>query len=161
MQIANDTVVTISFELKDRQGEVIEKEGSILSYLHGGYDGIFPLVEEGLHEKNVGDAFSIQLEPNDAFGEYDETLLRVEPRDLFPANVEVGMQFEGGAEGADAEDYILYTVTEVSDDKVVVDGNHPLAGVALDFNCTVIEVRPATEEELVHGHPHGEGGVQH
>jgi FKBP-type peptidyl-prolyl cis-trans isomerase SlyD len=161
MQIAKDTVVTVSFELKDRQGQVLEKAGSLLSYLHGGYDGIFPLVEEALNGKSVGDRCSVQLEPDDAFGEYDETLLRVEPRNIFPNNVTVGMQFEGGAEDADAEDYILYTVTDVTDDQVVVDGNHPLAGMALDFNCTVMEVRPATEEELTHGHVHGEHGHQH
>lgn len=158
MQIAKDTVVTVSFELKDRQGEVLEKAGSLLTYLHGGYDGIFPLVEEALQGKSTGDECTVQLEPDDAFGEYDETLLRVEPRDLFPKNIEAGMQFEGGAEDAGDDDYILYTVNDVSDDKVVVDGNHPLAGMALDFNCKVMEVRPATEEELEHGHVHGEDG---
>ncbi|HVK54857.1 MAG TPA: peptidylprolyl isomerase [Burkholderiales bacterium] len=161
MQISKDTVVTLSYELKDRDGEVLEDAGSTLSYLHGGYDGIFPLVEEALHGQPVGYQCAVQLEPDDAFGEYDETLLRVESRELFPENVEVGMQFEGGGEGADDEDFILYTVTDVTDDKVVVDGNHPLAGIGLDFNCTVMEVRPATTEELDHGHPHGEHGHQH
>lgn len=161
MQIAKDTVVTISYELKDRQGQVVEKAGSLISYIHGGYDGIFPLVEEALHGKDIGDGCTVQLEPDDAFGEYDETLLRVEPRDAFPENISVGMQFEGGAENADEDDYILYTVTDVSDDKIVVDGNHPLAGMALDFNCKVIEVRPATDEELEHGHVHDENGHEH
>ncbi|MES2356018.1 MAG: peptidylprolyl isomerase [Pseudomonadota bacterium] len=161
MQISKNTVVTLSFELKDRDGQVLEKAGSVLSYLHGGYDGIFPLVEEALHDKTVGEECTVQLEPDDAFGEYDETLLRVEPRNLFPDTVSVGMQFEGGAEGADEDDYILYTVTDVTDDKIVVDGNHPLAGMALDFSCKVTDVRAATEEELIHGHVHGEGGVEH
>nr|MBA2689341.1 FKBP-type peptidyl-prolyl cis-trans isomerase [Burkholderiales bacterium] len=158
MQIAKDTVVTISYELRDRQGQVLEKDGSQLSYVHGGYDGIFPLVEEALHGKEVGDECSVQLEPDDAFGEYDGTLLRVEPRDIFPKTIAVGMQFEGGAENAEDDDYILYTVTDVTDDRVVVDGNHPLAGMALDFNCKVMEVRPATQEELENGHEHGEHG---
>ena len=161
MQIAKDTVVTVSFELKDRQGQVLEKAGSMLSYLHGGYDGIFPLVEEALQGKSVGDECAVKLEPDDAFGEYDEMLLRVEPRNIFPKNVVVGMQFEGGAEDADADDYVLYTVTDVTDDQVVVDGNHPLAGMALDFSCKVMEVRQATAEELEHGHVHGDHGHQH
>lgn len=161
MLIAKDSVVTLSYELKDRQGEVVEEPGSLLTYLHGGYDGIFPLVEEALHGKSTGDDCSVQLEPDDAFGEYDETLLRVEPRDLFPKDITAGMQFEGGAEDADDDDYVLYTVTDVTDDKVVVDGNHPLAGTALDFNCKIMEVREATAEELVHGHVHGEHGHEH
>ena len=161
MEVAKDTVVTVSFELKDRQGNVLEKSGSIMSYLHGGYDGIFPLVEEALHGKAAGEVCFMQLEPDDAFGEYDETLLRVEPRDVFPKTVAVGMQFEGGADGGDPDDYILYTVTDVTDDKVVVDGNHPLAGMALDFRGTILEVRQATEEELTHGHVHGDHGLQH
>jgi len=161
MQISKDTVVTLSYELKDRQGQMLEKPGSALSYLHGGYDGIFPLVEEALEGKAVGEGCAVQLEPDDAFGEYDESLLRVEPRSMFPDTVAVGMQFEGGAEGADEEDYILYTVTDVTEETVVVDGNHPLAGMALDFSCTVTEVRPATDEEKTHGHVHGELGVEH
>ena len=161
MEVAKDMVVTVSYELKDRQGNVLEKPGSILSYLHGGYDGIFPLVEEALHGKSAGEECFVQLEPDDAFGEYDETLLRVEPRDIFPKAVAVGMQFEGGAEEGDEDDYILYTVTDVTDDKVVVDGNHPLAGMALDFAGRILEVREATTEELTHGHVHGDHGHQH
>jgi FKBP-type peptidyl-prolyl cis-trans isomerase SlyD len=161
MQIAKDTVVTVNYELKEQQGKVIEKAGSMLTYLHGGYDGIFPLVEEALHGKTVGDECVVLLEPDDAFGEHDETLVRVEPRKVFPKNVAVGMQFEGGGEDEPDEDYVLYTVTEVSDDKVVVDGNHPLAGLSLEFRCTVAEVREATAEELTHGHVHGEHGHHH
>ncbi|MGB9149018.1 MAG: peptidylprolyl isomerase [Burkholderiales bacterium] len=161
MQIAKNSVVTIRYELTDAEGNQLEKGDPVMSYIHGGYDGVFPLVEEALHGKTVGDAVSVRMEPDDAFGEYDENLMRVEPRDMFPANVAVGMQFEGGAEGEDDEDYILYTVTDVADDKVIVDGNHPLAGMTLQFKCTVTEVRPATQEELTHGHVHGEHGHVH
>ncbi|MGB8856039.1 MAG: peptidylprolyl isomerase, partial [Burkholderiales bacterium] len=111
MQIAKNSVVTIRYELTDAEGNQLEKGDPVMSYIHGGYDGVFPLVEEALHGKTVGDAVSVRMEPDDAFGEYDENLMRVEPRDMFPANVAVGMQFEGGAEGEDDEDYILYTVT--------------------------------------------------
>jgi FKBP-type peptidyl-prolyl cis-trans isomerase SlyD len=161
MQIAKNSVVTIRYELTDAEGNQLEKGDPVMSYIHGGYDGVFPMVEEALHGKSVGDAVSVRMEPDDAFGEYDENLMRVEPRDMFPATVAVGMQFEGGAEGEDDEDYILYTVTDVADDKVIVDGNHPLAGMTLNFKCTVTEVRQATEEELTHGHVHGEHGHVH
>jgi FKBP-type peptidyl-prolyl cis-trans isomerase SlyD len=161
MQIAKNSVVTIRYELTDAEGNQLEKGDPVMSYIHGGYDGVFPMVEEALHGKAVGDAVSVRMEPDDAFGEYDENLMRVEPRDMFPATVAVGMQFEGGAEGEDDEDYILYTVTDVADDKVIVDGNHPLAGMTLNFKCTVTEVRQATQEELTHGHVHGEHGHVH
>jgi FKBP-type peptidyl-prolyl cis-trans isomerase SlyD len=161
MQIAKNSVVTIHYELTDAEGNQLEKGDPVMSYIHGGYDGVFPMVEEALHGKTVGDTINVRMEPDDAFGEYDENLMRVEPRDMFPATVAVGMQFEGGAEGEDDEDYILYTVTDVADDKVIVDGNHPLAGMTLLFKCTVKEVRQATQEELTHGHVHGEHGHVH
>ena len=162
MKIAKDTVVSLRYELFDSEGELLEKTEEPVSYLHGGYDGIFPLVEEELHGKAVGDQCRVTMQPDDAFGEYDHTLVMVEPRSAFPQEIEVGMQFEGGPESADDEDYLLYTVVEVDDDEVTVDGNHPLAGKTLTFNCTVTGVRPATAEELAHGHVHdGEGGHLH
>ncbi len=161
MKIAKDTVVSLKYELKDSEGTLLEKTNDPVSYLHGGYDGIFPAVEEMLHGKDVGDRCAVQMQPDDAFGEYDHDLVRVEPRSLFPANVAVGMQFEGGAEGDDDEDYMLYTVVEVTDQEVTVDGNHPLAGKALSFDCTVTGVRAATKEEITHGHVQGEGGHHH
>ncbi len=161
MQIAKNSVVTLRYELTDLEGSPLEQGDPMLSYLHGGYDGIFPTVEEALHGKSEGDSIDLRMEPDDAFGEYDENLMRVEARDMFPPNVAVGMQFEGGAEGEDDDDYILYTVTDVADDKVIVDGNHPLAGMTLNFKCTVTEVREATKEELTHGHVHGDHGHVH
>jgi FKBP-type peptidyl-prolyl cis-trans isomerase SlyD len=161
MKIAKDTVVSLTYELTDADGVLLEKIEQPVSYLHGGYDGIFPVVEEALHGKDVGAQCTITMQPDDAFGEYEHELVRVEPRGMFPENVAVGMQFEGGAEGADDDDYMLYTVIEVSDKEVTVDGNHPLAGKVLQFACTVTGVRPATAEELEHGHVHGEGGHHH
>lgn len=161
MRIAKDTVVSLQYVLTDATGALLEKTEQPVTYLHGGYDGIFPLVEERLQGKDVGERCVVDMEPDDAFGEYDHDLVRVEPRSLFPQNVKVGMQFEGGAEGADDEDYMLYTVVEVNDNEVTVDGNHPLAGRALKFDCTVTDVRKATSEEIAHGHVHGEGGHHH
>ena len=159
MKIAKDMVVSINYELSDVNGKLLEKNLMPISYLHGGYHGIFPMVEEALQGKGAGDSCKVTMDPEDAFGEYDSELVRTEPRHLFPENVAVGMQFEGGAEGSD--DAMIYTVTEVAQDKVVVDGNHPLAGLKLDFSCTVTEVRAATLEEITHGHVHREGEHYH
>ena len=159
MQIGKDTVVSLNYELSDAGGKVIEKTMEPVTYLHGGYDGIFPLVETALQGKGVGDKCKVTLAPDDAFGEYEADMVRTEPKKLFPDNLSVGMQFEGAAEGSD--DYTLYTVKEIKGDNVVVDGNHPLAGQTLVFSGTVTEVRAATREELSHGHVHGAHGHHH
>lgn len=161
MKIEKNAVVSLVYELTDAGGKLLEKNSEPISYLHGGYDGIFPLVEEALQGKEAGDKFTVSMEPDDAFGEYEHELVRAEPRELFPADVAVGMQFEGGAEGADDEDYLLYTVTEVTDDEVTVDGNHPLAGKTLTFSGTITDVRAASAEELSHGHVHKENEQHH
>ena len=158
-RIAKDTVVSLHYELSDASGNLIEKTKEPISYLHGGYDGIFPMVEEALHEKEIGFSCTVSMEPEHTFGEYDSTLIRIEPRSAFPENVEVGMRFEGAAE--DSDDYLIYTVTDIAEDKVVVDGNHPLAGMALNFACTVTDIRPATAEEISHQHVHGPDGHTH
>lgn len=156
MQIAKNTVVSISYELYDAEGRLIERSGDPFEYLHGGYHGIFPLVERALAGKGVGESCRVRLEPQDAFGEYDAGRVHVEPRAKFPPDVAVGMQFEGRR--ADSGETLLYTVTDVAADKVVVDGNHPLAGRTLHFACTVTAVRAATDEEIAHGHVHGPRG---
>jgi FKBP-type peptidyl-prolyl cis-trans isomerase SlyD len=161
MKIAKDMVVSLNYELFDSTGELLERVEEQISYLHGGYDGIFPMVEEALHGKKAGDKVSVTMPPDNAFGEYDHSMVAVESRSSFPKDVAVGMQFEGAPEASDDEDFILFTVLEVTDDEVTVDGNHPLAGKTLTFNCTVTNVRKATEEELAHGHVHEEGGHVH
>ncbi len=161
MKIAKDTVVSLRYELSDANGTLLEKTDDPVSYLHGGYDGIFPAVEEAVHGKDVGAKFNVTMEPDEAFGEYEHDLVRVEPRGLFPDEIAIGMQFEGGAEDADDEDYMLYTVVDVTGDEVTVDGNHPLAGKTLNFAGIVTGVRAATAEELEHGHVHGDGGHLH
>ncbi|MBL8471097.1 MAG: peptidylprolyl isomerase [Rhodocyclaceae bacterium] len=158
MQIARNTVVTLDYKVWDPDGNLIDGGTNPLVYLHGGYDGIFPLLEEALQGKAVGDELEVKLQPEDAFGEYDAELVFVESRASFPENIEIGMQFE--RVGDDDED-MLFTVTEIEGDKVVVDGNHPLAGTALVFRCTVAGVRTATQEELLHEHVHGAGGHHH
>lgn len=159
MNVTRNTVVSLSYELYDSDGKLIEKAEAPLEYLHGGYAGIFPLVEQALDGKAVGDACQVRLQPGDAFGDYDAQLVRVETRDKFPAEVSVGMQFQGQAD-KDGET-LVYTVTDIADEKVVVDGNHPLAGQTLNFQCVVAAVRAATQEELTHGHVHGPHGHHH
>jgi FKBP-type peptidyl-prolyl cis-trans isomerase SlyD len=160
MQIEQGRVVTLAYELKDADGEPLEEDNARMAYLHGGFGGIFPKVESALEGKAVGHEVSLTLDPEDAFGEYDAELLRVEPRDRFPETLEVGMQFEG-VPGGNEDEARIYTVTDVTDEAVVVDGNHPLAGERLWFRCSVAEVRAATPDELAHGHPHGDAGVSH
>jgi FKBP-type peptidyl-prolyl cis-trans isomerase SlyD len=158
MPIERGTVVTLAFELRNARGESLEDDGAKLAYLHGGFGGIFPKVEEALQGKSVGHELALTLEPEDAFGEYDAELLRVEPRERFPETLEIGMQFEG-VPGDRAEESRIYTITDITDDAVVVDANHPLAGERLWFKCAVSELRAATPEELEHGHVHGDFGV--
>lgn len=160
MLIAKNSVVTLAYRVTDSDGNVVDEGSALMVYLHGGYDGIFPRIEESLQGKKVGDKLEIKLLPDDAFDEYDADLVNIESRNLFPENIEVGMQFERAAEDEDDED-VLYTITDIADDKVVVDGNHPLAGVALIFSCTVNDVRAASADEISHGHIHGEGGHHH
>lgn len=161
LRIEKNTVVSLTYRLSDSQGDVLEEAGtdSPAAYLHGGYDGIFPVVETALEGKTVGETVSLLLEPEDAFGDYDENLVRVEAQSLFPENVQVGMQFEGA--GEDGGHHMVYTVTDIAEGKVVVDGNHPLAGQSLRLQCEVLGVRAATPDEVSHGHVHGPDGHNH
>jgi len=159
MEVKMNTVVTISYELKDVNGNVLEKSKEPIAYLHGGHDNIFPKVEEAMHGKKEGDKIEVGLEPADAFGEYDEQLVQIEPITAFPeSNVKEGMQFEGENETGGI---VIYTVTNVADGKVVVDGNHPWAGQRVLFSATINKVRDANAEEISHKHVHGEGGHHH
>jgi FKBP-type peptidyl-prolyl cis-trans isomerase SlyD len=159
MKIGKDTVVSLDFQLSDADGAVLEKSGEPVGYLHGGYSGMFDAVEQSLEGLEEGAEVSVTLEPDDAFGEYDESLKRTEPLSAFPSNVAVGMRFEGTGESSG--ETRVYTITAIEGDSVEVDGNHPYAGKTLDFRCTVLSVRKATNEELTHGHAHGPGGHHH
>jgi FKBP-type peptidyl-prolyl cis-trans isomerase SlyD len=159
MKIAKNTVVTVNYTLSDAQGNLIEEGQEPMVYLHGGYENTLPKIEEALEGKEAGFQTTIQVEPEDAFGEYDAELVKVEPRNKLPTPLEVGMQFEGSPDEDDEDsEALIFTVTDIADDKVVLDGNHPLAGMALRFSLDVIEVRAASDEEIAHGHVHGEHG---
>jgi FKBP-type peptidyl-prolyl cis-trans isomerase SlyD len=160
MRIAKDTVVTLSYRVSDRDGNLVDGGDEPLVYLHGGYDDLFPRLEEALEGKAVGDTVKVLLEPDQAFGEYDAELVDVADASHFPPGVAPGMQFERSVEGEDDES-TLYTVTDVAEGKVVLDGNHPLAGMALVFDCTVADIRAALPEETEHGHVHHPGHTHH
>lgn len=161
MQIGPHTVVTLAYQVTDPDGEMVDPGERPIVYLHGGFDDIFPKIEEALQGKQAGDVVKVKLQPDEAFGEYDADLVQIEPRSSFPAEIQVGMQFEGAPPGSDEDDFVIYRVTDIVDDKVMLDGNHPLAGQALVFSCTVSEVRAASDEEIAHGHVHGAGGHTH
>ena len=159
MQIAKNSVVTLHYKMYDSEGKLLDETSEPISYLHGGYDNILPLVEEALHGKKIGDSVEVTMEPEDAFGDYESELVRVETKDVFPQDVTVGMVFE--ADDPETGDLLFFRVTEIEGDKVVVDGNHPFAGMKIRFAANVEEVRAANDEEITHGHVHGEHGHQH
>ena len=146
MIIAKNAVVSLDVELSDIWGNLIQKSEEPVQYLHGGYGDIFPVVEAALEGKREHERVEVRLEPEDAYGNYDEKLVHLVPRDQFPDGLEIGMRVEGEAGGDD--EGVLFTVTDMAEDKVVLDGNHPLAGLALKFECVVAGVRPATEIEV-------------
>ena len=154
MKIAKDAVVWLDVDLADLWGNVLTRSGEPVHYPHGGYRGLLAAVEAALEGKQPGYRLTLKLEPKDAFGDDDEQLLRVEDHGRFPEALEVGMRFEGipgEPQPPDAEAPAIYTVTDIAGGKVVLDGNHPLAGIAIKFSCTVRGVRPATPAELERG----------
>lgn len=159
MQIAKNSVVSLHYEMYDSNNNLLDKTDEPISYLHGGYDGIFPLVEEALHGKNVGDAVDVLMQPDDAFGEPEEELVRIEPLEVFPEDVQIGMMFE--ADDPETGDVLVFRVVEIAEGKAVVDANHPLAGQSVRFVARITDVRPASLEEIEHGHAHGEHGHHH
>ncbi len=157
MNIFANTAVTISFKLFDAQNRLIEESPEPLVYLHGGHSGIFPKIEEALNNKQVGDSISVTLEPEDAFGEYDAKMVRMENVADLPPDVTVGGYLVADQDGQE----VVWRVTDIADGKAVLDANHELAGQRLRFDAKVLDVRPATQEEVSHGHIHGPHGHHH
>jgi FKBP-type peptidyl-prolyl cis-trans isomerase SlyD len=151
MKIGKNTVVTLDYRVTDPAGEMIDEGGQPLTYLHGGYDGIFSKLEAALDGFEIGQTVKVNLMPEDAFGLYEKELVLVEARGDFPDEIAVGMQFE--LMNAEGDEETLYTVTEFDTDKVVLDGNHPLAGMPLVFTCTVADVRSGSTEEIKRRQP--------
>lgn len=145
MKISNDTLVSLDVAMYDAQGNLLEKSESPLVYLHG-HDDIFPRIEEALIGKEAGAHISLQLEPEDAFGNYDTDLVMLTPVQNLGGQIAVGLRVE--AVGPAGEDPCLFTITDVAQGMAVLDANHPLAGIALRFDIRVVDVRPATDEDF-------------
>jgi FKBP-type peptidyl-prolyl cis-trans isomerase SlyD len=153
MEVTSQCVVALTWTLKDTLGEVLDELESPVEFLVGGQD-LLPKIEEALQGHQPGDRLELHLEPPDAFGDYDERMVFLEPRQVFPAVLEEGMTFEGlppGAASKDAPPDALYTVTEIYPEHVVLDGNHPLAGIALRLDLKLEDVRDANEDEIGRG----------
>jgi FKBP-type peptidyl-prolyl cis-trans isomerase SlyD len=160
MQIEKHRVVTLAYTLKDDNDRIIDQsdDGSFC-YLHGA-SNIIPGLENALSGMAAGDELSVSVPPEEGYGVHDAEKTQAVPREMFPAEEEIvaGMQFH--AQGPDGHQLVV-TVVKVEDDRITVDGNHPLAGVQLNFDVKVLEVREATGEEITHGHAHGPGGHHH
>ncbi len=160
MKIAEKHVVTLNYTLKDNDDNIIDKsEDGSFCYLHGA-SNIIPGLENALTGKASGDELSVSVAPEEGYGPRDDARIQEVPRDAFPPDqsIEPGMQFN--AEGPDGQ-AVMVTIAKVEGDSVTVDGNHPLAGVTLNFDVTIADIREASAEELEHGHVHGPGGHQH
>lgn len=160
MQIGPNSVVTLHYTLKDNDGNVIDQseDGSFL-YLHGAMN-IIPGLENALTGKTSGEELSVKVTPEEGYGEKDPQKIQEVPKEMFEdaGQIQVGVQFHAQAPDGQA---MVVTVIEVRDDVVVIDANHPLAGVELNFDVKIADVREASEEEISHGHVHGPGGHEH
>ena len=154
MEITQQCVVALTWTLKDTLGEELDVLDEPVEFLVGG-DDLFEKIELALQGHAPGARIDLHLEPEEAFGDFNEKLVLLEQRDLFPAEIEAGMRFEGHALpvgcNPDAPTDALYSVTEIYPDHVVLDGNHPLSGIALRLSLTVRAVREATEREIGEG----------
>ncbi|MES2990472.1 MAG: peptidylprolyl isomerase [Pseudomonadota bacterium] len=150
MLITIPCVVSLTWKLQDTTGQLIDELADPVEFFYGG-DDLLAKVEEALLDQEAGFTTQLHLEPEHAFGDYDPALVCFEERAIFPDAIEVGMQFDGlppGAKTPDMPPDAVYTVTEVYPGHVVLDGNHPLAGIALRLDLTVRDVRAATDEEI-------------
>lgn len=158
MKIEKNTAVTIRYRITDLAGKMLEDGKEPNAYLHGGYGNIFPKVEEALEGQEEGYQATLELQPADAFGVYDESLVRTIPKTQFPPGVKVGGYLEGRSDDGHTHHF---RVVKIKGPEVHLDGNHPLAGQALRLSLTVLEVRTASAEEIAHGHVHGDHGHHH
>jgi len=160
MKIKTDKVAEIHYTLKDKDGKVMDaSNGQPLAYLHG-HGNLIPGLEKELADKAVNDKFTVTVPAAEAYGERNEALVQTGvPKEMFQGveNLEVGMRFEAQSE----QGMHSVEITEINEQGVTVDGNHPLAGQDLTFDIEIVSIRDATPEELEHGHAHGAGGHQH
>jgi FKBP-type peptidyl-prolyl cis-trans isomerase SlyD len=160
MQIEPNSVVTLHYTLKDNEGNIIDQsdDGSFL-YLHGAMN-IIPGLEKALTGKSAGDELQVKVTPEEGYGEKDPARIQEVPKTMFQddSQIQVGVQFQAQSPDGQA---IVVTVTEIKEEAVVIDANHALAGMDLNFDVKIVDVREASEEEIAHGHVHGPGGHEH
>ena len=159
--IAKNKVVSMSYYLKDTQGEELDRADSDkpLEYLHGS-GNIVPGLENALDGLKVGDKKEVTVKPEDGYGEILADLKMEVERKMFPADQKIAIGMHFMAELSDGKKH-PFNVVDIEDDKVHIDGNHPLAGQTLQFSIEIMKIRDATPEELEHGHAHGEGSGHH
>ena len=158
MKITQDTVVTMHYKVVNAQGQVLDKAQEPTSYLHGGYNNTLPKIEEALEGQDVGFSITLKLAAADAFGERDESLVQTIPKTEFPPGVKVGGQLRGRT--PDGRDQV-FNVMKIKGDKVILDANHPWAGLNLSMTLKVLDVRAASADEVTHRHAHGDHGHHH
>lgn len=147
MVVTKNCIVTIDYHINDSEGNLVHEQTESLSYLHGDYGQLFNGVEEALEGKKVGDTFKVALSSDQAFGEYDPELVVTENISELPADLCIGMEIDGYMEDDD-EDVIIYTVKEIKGKKATLDGNHPLAGMDLVFEGTVLDIHEADAKTI-------------
>ncbi|MBQ4831937.1 peptidylprolyl isomerase [Pseudoalteromonas sp. MMG010] len=159
MIVAANTVVKMHYSVMDNNDNTIDNsfDGEPLIFIVGtGY--LIPGLEDALQGKAAGDTLSVTVEPENGYGERHENLMQAVPKSMFDdMEIEVGMQFRASTDDGDQSVMII----DIQDEEVIVDGNHPLSGITLNFDVEILEVREATAQELAHGHVHGEGGCGH
>ena len=158
MKIQKDTIATLMLKVADAHGRLIESSKEPMAVLIGGYGNTLPVVEAALDGQEAGFATTLNLTPETGFGERDDSKLRTIAKKDFPPGVKVGGQLELREEGGDFQ---LFNVVKIKGDTVMLDGNHPLAGMSLKVSVKVISVRAASAEEMAHGHAHGDHGHHH
>ena len=162
MQIAPNTVVTMTYTLTNAEGQVLDQADAShpFVYMQGAHN-IIPGLEQALAGKQAGDSAVVTVQPEDAYGEYNEQLTQQVPRQMFGNVPEdqlvVGAQFQAQTNGG----VEIITIADVDGDMITIDANHPLAGETLTFDVRILDVRAATPEEIEHGHAHGPGGHHH
>ena len=159
MKIQKDTIVTLQLKVADGQGRLIEASKEPAAVLIGGYGNTLPAIEAALDGQEAGFQATLSLSPQQAFGPRDESLMRSIDKKDFPPGVKVGGQLEIRDDASG--EFKLYHVAKIKGPQVLLDGNHPLAGMALKVSLKVLSVRAASAEELAHGHAHGEHGHHH
>ena len=150
MIVSKNCLITLDYTVFDTQNNLLDSGAHPLIYLHGGYNDIFSKIEKALEGKRIGESIHMQLSPKESFGEHREELVLIEERSQFEDDLEVGQSVEMifNEEGEDAEIMLTYTVKKILEDRVILDANHPLSGVTIVFDGTVIGVRKATSDEI-------------